>query len=119
MPRYDYLCGSCQERFELKLSFSAEIEQPCVKCGSEAQRQFVAVPVVFKGSGWYVNDYGKKGSAAGVGPQNDNSDDKTEDSSKSDSKDNKVKDKAQSDSSGNKNQSDDKKVASSKSPSSD
>lgn len=119
MPRYDYLCGSCQERFELKLSFSAEIEQPCVKCGSNAQRQFVAVPVVFKGSGWYVNDYGKKGSAAGVPPQNDTSDDKTGDSSKSDSKDDNVNDKAKSDGSSNKNQSDGKTVASSKSPTSD
>ena len=119
MPRYDYLCGSCQERFELKLSFSAEIEQPCVKCGSDAQRQFVAVPVVFKGSGWYVNDYGKKGSAAGASPQNDSSDDKTGDSSKSDSKDDNIKDKAKSDGSSNKTQGDGKKVVSSKSPTND
>ena len=119
MPRYDYLCGSCHERFELKLSFSDSIEQPCVKCGSDAQRQFVAVPVVFKGSGWYVNDYGKKGGAAGSAPQNNTSDDKPEDSSKSDSKENNVKDKVKSDGASKKNQNDGKKVASSKSSTSD
>ena len=65
MPTYDYRCESCGEQFELRLKFSDDIDQPCKQCGEVATRQFSAVPIVFKGSGWYVNDYGKKGSSAG------------------------------------------------------
>ena len=59
MPRYDYKCRSCDNVFELRQSFDAETVAPCPKCGSTANRQFHAPPVIFKGSGWYVNDYGK------------------------------------------------------------
>ena len=65
MPNYDYSCEECGADFELRLKFSDDVEQPCMECGSIAKRQFSAVPIVFKGSGWYVNDYGKKGSASG------------------------------------------------------
>ena len=36
-------------------------------CGQLAERQISLVPVIFKGSGWYVNDYGKKKSTLGNG----------------------------------------------------
>ena len=65
MPNYDYSCEECGADFELRLKFSDDVEQPCRECGSIAKRQFSAVPIVFKGSGWYVNDYGKKGSVSG------------------------------------------------------
>jgi len=65
LPTYDYSCEKCGLKFELRLKFSDEVDQPCVDCGSVAKRQFSAVPIVFKGSGWYVNDYGKKGSSSG------------------------------------------------------
>ena len=65
MPTYDYSCRKCGLKFELRLKFSDDVDQPCVDCGSVATRQFSAVPIVFKGSGWYVNDYGKKGSSSG------------------------------------------------------
>ena len=59
MPRYDYKCSSCENIFELRQSFDAETIAPCPKCGSTSNRQFHAPPIIFKGSGWYVNDYGK------------------------------------------------------------
>ena len=65
MPTYDYSCESCDFMFELRLKFSDDVDQPCKECGSVAKRQFSAVPIVFKGSGWYVNDYGKKKSSSG------------------------------------------------------
>ena len=76
MPTYDYRCESCGEQVELRLKFSDDIDQPCKQCGEIATRQFSAVPIVFKGSGWYVNDYGKKGSSSGK--QNDPSSSKKE-----------------------------------------
>ena len=67
LPTYDYSCDSCGSKFELRLKFSDEVDQPCPMegCNATAKRQFSAVPIVFKGSGWYVNDYGKKASSSG------------------------------------------------------
>ena len=62
MPRYDYKCDACSHRFVEKQSFSSEPVAECPECSSRASRQFVAVPIVFKGSGFYVNDYGKNSS---------------------------------------------------------
>ena len=60
MPTYVYECFNCPHRFELKQSFQSETVAPCPLCKNETQRVILSVPVVFKGSGWYVNDYGKK-----------------------------------------------------------
>ena len=65
LPTYDYKCEECGSEFELRLRFSDPVDQPCNSCDKAATRQFSVVPIVFKGSGWYVNDYGKKGSSSG------------------------------------------------------
>ena len=59
MPRYDYECLSCSHVFELKQSFSAEPVADCLKCGSRSRRKFHAVPVIYKGSGFYTTDYAR------------------------------------------------------------
>ena len=59
MPRYDYQCQTCGHEFELRQSFSSEPVADCTECGNTSRRLIRAVPVVFKGSGFYVNDYGK------------------------------------------------------------
>jgi len=59
LPRYDYKCSSCEHVFELRQSFNSDTVMPCPECGSTSNRQFHAPPIIFKGSGWYVNDYGK------------------------------------------------------------
>ena len=63
MPRYDYECGNCHHQFELRQGFDAETIATCPLCQHSSQRKFHSVPIVFKGSGWYVNDYGKRASA--------------------------------------------------------
>ena len=68
MPRYDYRCTGCGHQFELRQSFSAATIQECPECGSESNRKIHAPPVIFKGSGWYVNDYGKGRGNNGVSP---------------------------------------------------
>ena len=62
MPTYEYECRSCRHRFDERQSFSAEPVATCPLCMDGARRVFHAVPVVFKGSGFYVNDYGKGSS---------------------------------------------------------
>ena len=64
MPRYDYLCEDCGHSFELKQSFSSEPYADCPKCQGVCRRQFHSVPIMFKGSGWYVTDYARKGSGS-------------------------------------------------------
>ena len=84
MPRYDYECNTCHHVFELKQSFSSEPVATCPECQNSARRLFHSVPIVFKGSGWYVTDYGKRSTTM---------------SSDSDSKEKSEKKKSKSDSS--------------------
>ena len=74
MPRYDYQCTECNHLFELKQGFDAETVTDCPKCGKIAERQISLVPVIFKGSGWYVNDYGRKKSTLGDSSSSNGSD---------------------------------------------
>ena len=83
MPRYDYECDSCHHRFELKQSFDSDPVATCPQCEHSARRKFHSVPVVFKGSGWYVNDYGKRGTAAGAPTESKDSADPAAKSAKS------------------------------------
>ena len=57
MPAYDYTCDACEHRFEMVQKFSEDAIKTCPECGAERARRLISVPsVVFKGSGWYVND---------------------------------------------------------------
>lgn len=63
MPIYEYECAR-KHRFELKQSFTAEPVATCPSCSTTARRVIHVPPVHFKGSGFYVNDYGRKGNAS-------------------------------------------------------
>jgi len=56
MPIYEYECERCSLRFELKRHFSGDGEVSCPRCHGEAHRLFSPVPIIFKGSGFYVTD---------------------------------------------------------------
>lgn len=60
MPIYEYECTCCSSRFELKQSFSENTPVSCPQCGGKAQRVFSAVPIIFKGSGFYSTDSREK-----------------------------------------------------------
>jgi putative FmdB family regulatory protein len=65
VPLYEYECVSCHHRFEKIESYSAPEKRKCPKCGKVAGRVLTAPAIQFKGSGWYVTDYGGK-SASGA-----------------------------------------------------
>ena len=65
MPLYDYECLSCGHVFELRQSFHAAPEAQCPLCSGDSRRKFHAVPVIYKGSGFYTTDY-KKSSYNGA-----------------------------------------------------
>ena len=56
MPIYEYECGVCQCRFERKQKFDEEPVAMCPKCEGKARRVIHSVPVIFKGSGFYITD---------------------------------------------------------------
>ena len=63
MPTYEYRCpdGHEFEHFVLKISLASG-ELPCPVCGKASMRQISAGGgFVFKGSGFYITDYGKDG----------------------------------------------------------
>ncbi len=63
MPTYDFVCPSRHvfERFFRKIS-DAPLEMPCPECGAIAIRKVSGgAGLVFKGSGFYITDYGKDG----------------------------------------------------------
>ena len=76
MPRYDYQCETCGHEFELRQSFSSEPVADCTECGNTSRRLIRAVPVVFKGSGFYVNDYGKGSNGRSRSSSDDSSEKK-------------------------------------------
>src|SRR4051812_39700965 len=61
MPTYEYRCpeGHDFERFFRSIS-SAESQVACPECGKIAERRMSAgAGLLFKGSGFYLTDYGK------------------------------------------------------------
>ncbi len=59
MPRYDYRCLSCDREFELVQTFAEAGTGVCPLCSGAGRRLFHAVPVIYKGSGFYTTDYGR------------------------------------------------------------
>ena len=77
MQLYEYECARCHTRFEKIEKVGARQTRTCIKCGARAKRLIAAPAIQFKGAGWYVTDYGRKG---GAGPKTE----KTEASEKAD-----------------------------------
>ena len=62
MPTYEFKCIGCGHLFERFLAISNNSMQKCPICGKNTQRLISSgAGLIFKGSGFYVNDYGKKG----------------------------------------------------------
>ena len=62
MPLYEFRCplGHDFEKFYRSIS-SAPSAAKCPECGQLAERRMSAAGLVFKGSGFYITDYGKDG----------------------------------------------------------
>ncbi len=64
MPIYEYQCLSCKQRFELKQGYSDKTTVACPVCQGIAHRLFSPVPIVFKGSGFYITDSRNKSATS-------------------------------------------------------
>ncbi len=55
MPTYEYCCENCGQ-FEKFQKITASPLTKCPTCGGEVRKVFTAPGIIFKGSGFYVND---------------------------------------------------------------
>ena len=58
MPLYEYECFLCGVRFERIQRASVDPVEVCPECGGAVRRLLGTPALQFKGSGWYVTDYG-------------------------------------------------------------
>ncbi|MGA2456323.1 MAG: zinc ribbon domain-containing protein [Terriglobales bacterium] len=104
MPNYEYLCKKCGHRFEQIRKFSDKQLRKCPECGGVIEQVISAPAVQFKGSGWYVTDYPKKGAGSAASSssssEGDSATKETKDSKDTkEAKDTKKDDKPKSDTS--------------------
>jgi len=68
MPLYEYECDACGGRFEVIQKFSDAAPATCGSCGKGPVRRLLSSPAIqFKGSGWYITDYARKGKSDSSG----------------------------------------------------
>src|SRR6266436_4848892 len=93
MPLYEYKCHSCGDVFEIIQKFSDTPLAVHENCGGTVERLISTSALQFKGSGWYVNDYGKgnskqpkpKHDASNGGGKSDSGSESSDSSGKSES----------------------------------
>lgn len=89
MPIYEYQCQECKHRLEALQQLSEPPLTTCPECEGELRKLFSAPAFQFKGSGWYVTDYARKGGEkqgkeAGSSEKSDAKAEKAEKSEKAD-----------------------------------
>jgi putative FmdB family regulatory protein len=64
MPLYVYRCDTCGHEVECLQRFSDPPLTTCERCGGSFEKVLFPPGLQFKGTGWYVTDYARKGSAS-------------------------------------------------------
>jgi putative FmdB family regulatory protein len=64
MPLYEYQCDACAHRFEVIQKYSDAPIDVCPKCGGPVKKLLSSPAIQFKGSGFYITDYARKGDGA-------------------------------------------------------
>jgi putative FmdB family regulatory protein len=73
MPLYEYRCDACQHVFEVIQKFSDAPIAVCPVCGLGPVEKLPSSPAIqFKGTGWYITDYARKGQTGQSGAAGSN-----------------------------------------------
>jgi putative FmdB family regulatory protein len=67
VPLYEYKCLKCGRKTEKIENVAGPHLKKCPHCGSKVEMMFSAPAIQFKGSGWYVTEYGGKKSSGDSG----------------------------------------------------
>ena len=62
MPIYEYECTKCGKRIEVIQKMSDKPLKKHADCGGTLHKLVSAAGFQFKGTGWYVTDYARKGA---------------------------------------------------------
>jgi putative FmdB family regulatory protein len=62
LPLYEYACLKCKRHTDKIENLNGPHLKKCPHCGGKVESVITAPAIQFKGSGWYVTDYGKKTS---------------------------------------------------------
>ena len=62
MPLYEYQCTACGHGFEQIQKVGARAPR-CPACGARTRKQISSAAIQFKGTGWYLTDYARKGKS--------------------------------------------------------
>ena len=85
MPLYEYECVK-DGRFELIRKFSDPPVETCFSCGGPVRKLISSSAIQFKGSGWYITDYARKGQTQKSEGASSDSGSKSDSDSKKDAK---------------------------------
>jgi putative FmdB family regulatory protein len=68
VPTYEYECAGCGHNFDAFQSMSEDPLKECPSCGQRKLKRLVGggIGIIFKGSGFYVNDSKKTKSSSSV-----------------------------------------------------
>jgi putative FmdB family regulatory protein len=96
LPLYEYRCLKCERHTDKIENMNGPHLKKCPHCGGKVESVITAPSIQFKGTGWYVTDYGRKTTGADSsksekGEMSDKSEksEKSEKSDKSDKSDSK------------------------------
>ncbi len=64
MPIYEFRCKKCNALTEVFQKLSDKLPSRCSKCGGRLEKLISRPSIQFKGEGWYITDYARKGSGA-------------------------------------------------------
>jgi putative FmdB family regulatory protein len=56
LPTYEYACRDCGQHVEVVQSFRDAALTTCGTCGGRLRKVYGTAGIIFKGSGYYVND---------------------------------------------------------------
>jgi len=90
LPLYEYRCLKCKRLAEKIENVNGPHLKKCPHCGGKVESVLSAPAIQFKGSGWYVTDYGRKTSGGdGSRPDQGEQAEKTDKAGKSQKPDSK------------------------------
>jgi len=66
MPTYEYICQDCGHEFDKWQNINADPVRICPKCSHLSVQRKISggSGLIFKGSGFYITDYARKGNTA-------------------------------------------------------
>ena len=86
MPLYEYQCDACAHRFEVIQKYSDSPIDVCPKCGGAVKKLLSSPAIQFKGTGWYITDYARKGDSGATSSSSTESKTETKTDTKTETK---------------------------------